>query len=254
MLSNQKILYQCCPIETFYINVVQSKHFISVLSNRNIFLIYIGNINVVQSKHHFYIYIGNINVVQLRHLFDIHWEYQCCPKLKNRFYQCCPIETSFLYTLGISMFSNWNIFFYIHWEHQRCPKLKNRFYRPLSFSHCVCLSFFVSQICHYLLLSFSHCLSHIVFFTLPFSHCLFHIVYSCSVTPKLCSFGNISVKHLFFLIYRLLSFSRCVCLFLLQMCHCKKQPIHLFIVPVLLPQKHHAAHLTHMQQQSLCSQ
>ena len=87
-----------------------------MLSNRNIFLIY----------------IGNINVVQLKHLFNIHWEYQCC-----------PIETSFSYTLGISMLSNQNIFliyigninvvqlkhlFNIHWEYQCCPIETSFFY------------------------------------------------------------------------------------------------------------------------------
>ena len=96
MLSNRNIIfyihweYRCCPIETSFSYTLG----ISMLSNRNIFLIY----------------IGNINVVQLKHLFNIHWEYQCCPIETSVFhihweYQCCPIETSFLYTLGTSMLS-----------------------------------------------------------------------------------------------------------------------------------------------------
>ena len=104
-------------------------------------------------------------------IFYKHWEYQCC-----------PIETSFLYTLGISMLSNRNIFF-IYIGNINVVQLKHLFIKNWEYQ------------CSPIEISFlyaDHCLTHIVFFII--------IVYSCGVTPKLCRFGKINVKHLFFLI------------------------------------------------------
>ena len=165
------------------------------------------------------------------------WEYQCCRIEKSLLYTDHCVSDIVFFTLysvtpklcrfGNINVTNWSIFlsFYI----------QTIVFQTLSLSSWKI--FFYKQTIH--------CLTHIVFFTLH------------SITPKLCSLGNMNVTNWSIFLYTDHCLSDIVFLTLcMPLCYksVKKQPIHLFIVPVLLPQKHHAAHLTHVQQQSLCSQ
>ena len=113
------------------------------------------------------------------------------------------------------MLSNRNIIFNIHWEYQCCP---------------IEISFLYAD----------YCLTYIVFFILYRVAALYQNFAAMGISMLLIETPFLYTDHcLTHIVYA--SF--------LQICHCKKQSIHLFIT-----QKHHAAHLTHMQQQSLCSQ
>ena len=87
---------------------------------------------------------------------------------------------------------------------------------------------------------FSNCFSiqTIVFLTLSFSHCI-----ECyAKTLQLWEYQCCPIETSFY-IQTIVFLTLCVP----QVCDGKKEQIHLFLVPALLPQKHHAANLSYMQ-------
>ena len=103
----------------------------------------------------------------------------------------------------------------------------------------------VVQLKH-LFLYTDHCLSHIVFFILYRPVALHQNLSALGISMLLIETS---------FLYRLLSFSHCVCLFFYKSVIVKSsQSISLLYQQLLLPQKHHTCKVTHIQQQYLCSQ